>query len=52
MNNDEIQVNSNVKLFSDLFTINDNKTVTEPLQKLMTIISNNDEEKISVRITY
>ena len=34
------------QLFSDLFKINENKTLTEPLQSLITILANNENEKV------
>lgn len=37
--------NPSEKLFSDLFKVNENSTITEPLQNIMNILSNNEEEK-------
>jgi hypothetical protein len=51
VNNDEMngisthQMHSTHKSFSDLFKVNDNKTLTEPLHNIINLLSYNDEEK-------
>jgi hypothetical protein len=51
VNNDEMngnsthQMHSTHKSFSDLFKVNDYKTLTEPLHNIINLLSNNDEEK-------